>query len=137
VSASAAIGIGSNLGERLAGLRDAVVRVGATPGIRVSARSRVYESRAWGSVGPDYLNAVIVVDTVLDPEPLLDALLAIETAMGRTRRERWGPRVIDLDLLAWAQQGGDISVISEGRLELPHPRMTARRTILARVDAAL
>lgn len=130
MNASAAIGIGSNLGERLSSLRDAVMRVGATPGIEVRARSRVYESRAWGSRGPDYLNAVIVVDTALEAEPLLDALLAIETAMGRTRRERWGPRVIDLDLLAWVRAGDDASVVSIGRLELPHPRMVARDFVL-------
>jgi 2-amino-4-hydroxy-6-hydroxymethyldihydropteridine diphosphokinase len=130
VSATAAIGLGSNLGERLSGLRDAVGRIGSAIGVRVVARSRVYESRAWGSVGPDYLNAVVLVETALDPEPLLDVLLAIETAMGRVRRERWGPRVIDLDLLAWAHEGEDVSVVSRGRLELPHPRMHARDFVL-------
>ena len=130
MNATAAIGIGSNLGERLSSLRDAVTRIGTTPGVRVSARSRVYEGRAWGSRGPDYLNAVIVVDTATQPEPLLAELLAIEAAMGRMRRERWGPRVIDLDLLAWVRPGDDASVVSAGTLALPHPRMTARDFVL-------
>jgi 2-amino-4-hydroxy-6-hydroxymethyldihydropteridine diphosphokinase len=130
VSATALVGIGSNLGERLGALRDAVVRIDATSGVRVVGRSGVYECRAWGSTGPDYLNAVIVVETSLEPVALLAELLAIEVAMGRVRRERWGPRVIDLDLLAWMHPGAVESVITHGHPELPHPRMTARDFVL-------
>ena len=81
-------------------------------------------------VGPvvqgDYLNAVAVLDTVFGPRPLLDALLGIESAAGRERRERWGPRTLDLDLLLY----GNAVIVAEG-LQVPHPRMTERRFVLA------
>lgn len=88
--------------------------------------SSLFETAAVG--GPDqgdYLNAVTVVETVLDPRSLLDALLEIERAMGRTRTVRWGPRSIDLDLLFHGE-----SEIDEPGLRVPHPRLHERRFVL-------
>lgn len=74
----------------------------------------------------DYLNAVAVINTVLGPRPLLDHFLDIERSMGRERRERWGPRLIDLDILLYSD-----AVIDAPGLRVPHPRMTERRFVLA------
>lgn len=73
----------------------------------------------------DYLNAVLVLDTLLGPRPLLDACFALERAAGRERRERWGPRPLDLDLLLY----GDAEIAVEG-LRVPHPRLAERRFVL-------
>ncbi len=75
---------------------------------------------------PDYLNAVVLLDTVRGPRPLLDRFLEIEAKSGRVRRERWGPRPLDLDLLLY----GDATIDTPG-LRVPHPRMTERRFVLA------
>lgn len=120
----AAVGLGTNLGDRTDNLRralDGLRRLG-----RVVAVSSVYETAPVG--GPEqgrYLNAVAVVDTDLDAAALLEGCLAIEREMGRERRERWGPRVIDLDLLLF----GDETVDGPG-LTVPHPRMEQRRFVL-------
>lgn len=90
------------------------------------ARSAIWETAPIGPDQPDYLNAVIVLDTVLGPRPLLEACLGIERELGRERRERWGPRVIDLDLLLY----GDAVVDAPG-LTVPHPGMHERRFVLA------
>lgn len=120
----AAVGLGSNQGDRLANLRYAVGRL-AELGKIVSVSS-LYESDPVG--GPDqgtYLNAVVVVETELDAHRLLDGLLEIEAAAGRVRRERWGPRTLDLDLLLYGTQR-----IRTERLTVPHPRLEERRFVL-------
>jgi len=91
------------------------------------ARSRFYRTPPWGHVEqPDFVNAAIAVDTSLPALALLDALLATERAFGRVRDgERWGPRTIDLDLLAY----GD-DVIDDERLTVPHPRIAERAFVL-------
>ena len=89
--------------------------------------SSVWETAPVG--GPpqdDYLNAVVVIHTVLGPRPLLEACLEIERAVGRERRERWGPRLLDLDVLLYSD-----AVIDAPGLRIPHPRMTERRFVLA------
>lgn len=113
------IGLGSNLGDRLGTLRDAVDRVARIAPVR--ARSSVYETAPIGPPQPDYLNAAIAVDWGGPLEALLDELLAIEAAMGRVRRERWGARAIDLDVL-WA----DGCAVESARLTVPHPRLAER-----------
>lgn len=93
----------------------------------ILAVSSVWETAPIG--GPpqdDYLNAVAVIRTVLGPRPLLDRCLDIERSMGRERRERWGPRLIDLDILLYSD-----AVIDAPGLRVPHPRMTERRFVLA------
>jgi 2-amino-4-hydroxy-6-hydroxymethyldihydropteridine diphosphokinase len=93
----------------------------------VVAVSSLWETAPVGKVTQDpYLNAVIVLDTVMGPRPLLDGCFEIERALGRERRERWGPRTIDLDLLLY----GD-AVIDAPGLRVPHPRMADRRFVLA------
>ena len=117
------IGIGSNLGDRLATLRSAV-RALAQLG-RVAERSSVWETEAVGPP-PDYYNAVIVLETDRAPEALLDALLAIEGNHGRVRASaRDAPRTLDLDILLW----DDLSLSTE-RLTVPHPRMHGRAFVL-------
>jgi 2-amino-4-hydroxy-6-hydroxymethyldihydropteridine diphosphokinase len=116
----AVIGLGSNLGDRGAHLRAAIdgLRAVAT----VLAESRVHETAPVG--GPpqgDYLNAAVLLEYEGTPRALLDALLAIEARLGRVRRERWGPRVIDLDVL-WIEG----VVVDEPGLTVPHPRLLDR-----------
>ena len=119
------IGIGANLGDRLAATRAAVGLVQRIDGVRVVARSRVYETAPVGGVvQPDFLNAAILVECTLSPHALLDALLGIERTLGRDRGKdqvRWGPRTIDLDLL-WIEG----VVVADDRLVVPHPRLTER-----------
>ncbi len=117
------VGLGSNLGDRLSMLRDAVSRIAATPGVDVVARSRVYETAPVG--GPEqgpFLNAAIRATCTLEPLALLDALLGIEASLGRTRDVKWGPRTIDLDVL-WIAGG---VTVSGPRLVVPHPHLHER-----------
>lgn len=119
------VALGSNLGDRLTNLQAAVDRLGAEPEIRVVRSSRVYETDPVGPPQPDYLNAVVEVETTLEPLDLLARCLAVETAMGREREERWGPRLIDLDVLTY-----DRREIEEPGLTVPHPRMHERGFVL-------
>lgn len=123
----ALIGLGGNLGEVRERLDAAIAALDALPGVAVVARSRFYRTPPWGHVEqPDFVNAAIAVDTSLPALALLDALLATERAFGRVRDgERWGPRTIDLDLLAY----GD-DVIDDERLTVPHPRIAERAFVL-------
>jgi 2-amino-4-hydroxy-6-hydroxymethyldihydropteridine diphosphokinase len=123
------IGLGSNLGDRLATLLAAREALERAPGIAVVASSAIYESDAVGpgEQGP-YLNAVLAIDTRLDPHSLLETLLRIERELGRDRSAdavRWGPRTLDLDLLLYADL-----CIDEPGLEVPHPRLHERGFVL-------
>jgi 2-amino-4-hydroxy-6-hydroxymethyldihydropteridine diphosphokinase len=120
-----AIGMGANLGDRLEALRRAAMELRpALAGMRVSP---VYETAPQIVVDqPPFLNAVMVGECELGPFALLDALKAIERRLGRRPRERYGPREIDLDLLAY----GRLALTSE-RLEVPHPAIPYRRFVLA------
>lgn len=116
------IAFGANLGDPAAAFADALQRLDALPGTRVVASSSLYRSAPVGVAGqPDYLNAVIALDTTLAPRPLLEALLAIEHDAGRRRDFPMAPRTMDLDLLLH----GD-AVIDEPGLQVPHPRMHER-----------
>jgi 2-amino-4-hydroxy-6-hydroxymethyldihydropteridine diphosphokinase len=128
--ATALVGIGANLGDRVASIRAALAGLGRLDHTGIAACSSIYESTAVGAPGPNFLNAVAVLDTGLGARALLSGLHQIEVGMGRVRRQRWGPRVIDLDLLAWIRPGETASITSGGELELPHPRMTARDFVL-------
>jgi 2-amino-4-hydroxy-6-hydroxymethyldihydropteridine diphosphokinase len=121
----ALLALGSNLGNRLANLQRAVDLLNATPGLRVVRSSRVYETEPVGPRQPDYLNAVVEVRTTLPPRELLRTGLRVEGEMGRVRSERWGPRVIDIDVLAF-----DTLTIEEPDLAVPHPRMHERGFVL-------
>jgi 2-amino-4-hydroxy-6-hydroxymethyldihydropteridine diphosphokinase len=119
------IGLGANLGEPLAALREATRRIAALPGCRLVAASRLYRSAPVDSSGPDYWNAVLLLDTELTAPALLTELQAIERAHGRERPYRNAPRTLDLDLLAH----GELRV-SSAELELPHPRLHERAFVL-------
>jgi 2-amino-4-hydroxy-6-hydroxymethyldihydropteridine diphosphokinase len=127
VSVRALIGLGGNLGDVRARLDAAIAAIDALPGVHVADRSRFYRTPPWGNTEqPEFVNAAIAVDTTLPPTELLDALLATERAFGRVRDgERWGPRTLDLDLLAY----GD-TMIHEDRLTVPHPRIPERAFVL-------
>lgn len=132
-STSAYLALGSNLGERLEHLRDAVRRLRDTDGIEVVRSSRVFETEPVGPPQPAYLNAVIEVRTTLRPRQLLDAARAVEQALGRVRTERWGPRTIDVDILTFGRE-----TIDEPDLQVPHPRIHERGFVLvplAELDA--
>lgn len=120
------VGVGSNLGDRLENLVRAVELLDDEDGVEVVRSSRVYETDPVGPPQPDYLNAVLEIATTRSAHGLLDACLRVETAMGRERSERWGPRVIDVDVLTY----GDAE-IDEPDLQVPHPRMHERGFVLA------
>ncbi len=123
----AGIGLGSNLGDREAHLAGAAQALEALEGTRILAASSVWRTPPVGPPGqPDYFNACLRIETDLAPERLLAACLSIEQAHGRERRERWGPRTLDLDIL-WYD---DLEMSSEA-LTLPHPRLTQRVFVLA------
>jgi 2-amino-4-hydroxy-6-hydroxymethyldihydropteridine diphosphokinase len=131
------IGVGANLGDREATMRAALAALGATPGVRVVAVSSFRETEPVGYLDqPRFLNAAAAVETELDARGLLDALLAVEQSLGRTREgTRFGPRTIDLDLLLF----GDEQVDEPG-LTVPHPRLHERAFVLeplAELDPAL
>jgi 2-amino-4-hydroxy-6-hydroxymethyldihydropteridine diphosphokinase len=117
------VGLGANLGDREASLRAAVERLGCTPGIEVVAVSSFRETEPVGYLDqPRFLNGAVALDTELPPRALLEALLAVERSLGRTREgPRFGPRTIDLDLLAY---GGES--VEEPGLQVPHPRLGER-----------
>ncbi|KNE82906.1 MULTISPECIES: 2-amino-4-hydroxy-6-hydroxymethyldihydropteridine diphosphokinase [Streptomyces] len=125
----AVIALGSNLGNRLETLQGAVDALEDTPGVRVKAVSPVYETEPWGvepGTQPSYFNAVVLVRTTLPPGSLLERAHAVEEAFERVRDERWGPRTLDVDIVAY--QG----VLSDDpSLTLPHPRVHERAFVLA------
>jgi 2-amino-4-hydroxy-6-hydroxymethyldihydropteridine diphosphokinase len=131
------IGVGANLGDREATMRAALGALDATPGVRVVAVSSFRETEPVGYLDqPHFLNAAAAVETELDARGLLDALLAVEAGLGRTREgPRFGPRTIDLDLLLFGDQQVD-----EPGLTVPHPRLHERAFVLeplAELDPAL
>lgn len=106
----------------MATLRAAIDALSRLPQTRLSRASRLYRNPAWGHTDqPDFVNAVALLETTLDPRALLAGMLAIERAFGRERRQRWGPRILDLDLLLF----GD-SVVVEPGLQVPHPHLHER-----------
>ncbi|MFI7357415.1 2-amino-4-hydroxy-6-hydroxymethyldihydropteridine diphosphokinase [Streptomyces avidinii] len=125
----AVIALGANLGNRLETLQGAIDALGDTPGMRVKAVSPVYETAPWGvepGSQPSYLNAVVAVKTTLPPSSLLERAHAVEEAFDRVREERWGPRTIDVDIVAYADRVSDDPVLT-----LPHPRAHQRAFVLA------
>lgn len=123
----ALVAAGSNLGDRAATLAKALETLRATPGILVVEPSPLYETDPVGPIDqPRFLNLVAGIETTLTPEALLTVLLEIERQAGRERLVRWGPRTLDLDLLAFEGETRDTP-----QLRLPHPRMRERAFVLA------
>lgn len=128
-----AVGLGANLGDRAATLRSAVasLRALARPG-EVVRLSRLYETEPVGPAQPRYLNAAIRLGIGMPLPALLDALVSIEVAHGRVRREKWGPRTLDLDVLfATSSDGGVPLTFRSERLIVPHPHLLERAFALA------
>ena len=124
--ARAFIGAGANLGEPVRQIRQAKDALQKSPGVRLGAVSSLYRTQPVGPIAqPPFVNAVFSLEYGMSPHDLLALLLSVEEKMGRIRRERWGPRVIDLDLLFYGAM-----VISEQGLEVPHPRLHERRFVL-------
>jgi len=127
VTARAYLALGSNLGDRLAHLQLAVDALADTPGVQVHALSRVYETAPVGGPPQDaYLNAVVAIETDLDPHELLRRCQEIEQLAARERAERWGPRTLDVDVLLF-----DETRVDTEDLIIPHPRMWERGFVLA------
>lgn len=125
-----AIGLGTNLGDRLGYLQAALAQLKADARIEVEAVSRVYQTPPWGPPQPHYLNAAVRIATSLLPIDVLALCLDVEASLGRVRNERWGPRTIDLDVL-YAEEEGCALALSEAELEVPHPRLMERAFALA------
>jgi 2-amino-4-hydroxy-6-hydroxymethyldihydropteridine diphosphokinase len=120
------VGLGANLGNREEALEQAVALLEATERVDVIAVSELRETDPVGVLDqPRFLNGAAVVETTLSARELLDTLLAIERSLGRVRVERWGPRIVDLDLLVYSDE-----IVDEPGLRVPHPRLHERRFAL-------
>jgi 2-amino-4-hydroxy-6-hydroxymethyldihydropteridine diphosphokinase len=120
------IGIGSNLGDKLANCRRALEAIGSDPRNRLVQRSPLYRTEPVGKRDQDwFINGVAAVETSMTPGDLLAFLLSVEDRMGRVRKEKWGPRIIDLDILFYGDR-----VLDEENLRIPHPRLQERRFVL-------
>ncbi len=131
MSARAFIGMGTNLGERLALLRAACVALAELPGCELRQSSRIWETHPMGPGTGPFLNAAVELRTTLAPPGLLAELARIELELGRVRRERWGDRSIDLDLLCAFDARGVEQCVSSEALTLPHPGIHVRDFVLA------
>jgi 2-amino-4-hydroxy-6-hydroxymethyldihydropteridine diphosphokinase len=120
-----AIALGSNIGDSRTILESALATLAQTSGITLQARSRWYQTVAVGPPQPDYLNGCAILSVTLTPAQLLETLLNTEAKFGRVRRERWGPRSLDLDFLLF-----DDLILETPTLQLPHPRMRERAFVL-------
>lgn len=120
------VALGSNLGDPEATVRAALTGLAALPDVSLHAASSLYRTAPIGYLNqPDFINAVAALDTHLTPHALLALLLALEIKFGRVRREKDGPRSLDLDLLLYDQQ-----VLTSSELTLPHPRLHLRAFVI-------
>jgi len=120
------LSLGANIGDPPAQLAEAIRRLDAHPDIRVTRQSAVIRTAPWGRTDqPDFANMAAEVETGLEPVDLLHAALDIERDMGRVRHEVWGPRLIDIDIVAYERLE-----MQTGRLTLPHPHAHERAFVL-------
>ena len=118
--------LGGNLGDKLKNICQAEALIEAQAG-RITRRSAVFRTAAWGNTGqPDFYNRALLVETRLEPEELLQGLLGIEAQMGRIRKEKWGARTMDIDIILYND-----AVIDVPGLHIPHPHMQERNFVLA------
>ena len=126
ITHTAYISLGTNLGDRIENLRQGVKLLDAEKEIEFLNISAVYETDpVGGPVQGPFLNACAEINTFLPPEELLTRMLSIEDKLGRVREERWGPRLLDLDLLVYEER-----IINTEFLKLPHPRMEERDFVM-------
>lgn len=122
----AVLGLGSNMGDKAANLAEALTKIASLPDTEVVRASRLYRSAPWGVTDQDwFVNGCVAVKTGLEPRELLRAVLEIEQQMKRIRLKRWGPRIIDIDLLVYRS-----ACQEDVELSLPHPRMTERGFVM-------
>ncbi len=125
MTTAVAIALGSNLGDSLQTLDGAVQQLQQHPEIRLIATSTWYRTKPVGPPQPDYINGCLTCHTSLEPKPLLDVLLQIERQFGRERKERWGARTLDLDIILYGDRQIDLP-----HLHIPHPHMQDRAFVL-------
>jgi len=119
------LGLGSNVGDRAANLGAAAELISRNIG-KIAKKSHLYETQPWGNTAQEtFLNQVVMVNTTLDPRELLDKISRIERELGRERREKWGPRSLDIDILFYGKR-----VIRDKGLEIPHPELHKRAFVL-------
>lgn len=117
--------LGTNLGDKAGNLANARAALSTDVG-KIAAASAIYETGAWGRVDqPSFYNQVVVINTQLDPEKLLEKILTIERELGRVRDAKWGPRIIDIDILFY-----DDEVVNTPSLTIPHIGIPDRRFVL-------
>lgn len=120
------LGIGSNMGDRKANIKTASDLIEKFIG-KIAKRSHLYETQPWGQPEQEWFyNQVVMANTTLDPRGLLETVGQIERQMGRKRTEKWGPRIIDVDILFYGKR-----VIRDKGLEIPHPELHERAFVLA------
>ena len=120
------VGIGTNMGDRLSNIKKAIEALNLLPNTKIESVSNIYETEPWGFKEQDnFLNGVIKLNTKLSPTALLGGLLGIEAAMGRVRRIKNGPRILDLDLLIY-----DNVTLNTPELILPHSFILEREFVL-------
>jgi len=118
----ASIGLGSNVGDKRSNIARAIELLTADAAVQLVARSRDYRSAPWGVLEQDwFVNAVITVATALPARQLLERCQRVENEMGRVRKQKWGPRLIDVDVLTYRDQ-----IIDEPDLKVPHPLIAER-----------
>ncbi|CFX04149.1 2-amino-4-hydroxy-6-hydroxymethyldihydropteridinepyrophosphokinase [Candidatus Filomicrobium marinum] len=123
----AIVALGSNIGDKVGNIERALSLIAKSGDVQLVKRSRNYRTPPWGKTDQDwFVNACVSVTTELSPHGLLRRCLEVETQMGRERSEKWGPRVIDLDVLVY--RGVEMS---DKELVLPHPHITQRAFVLA------
>lgn len=117
--------LGANVGDRRQTILAATGLITKHIG-KVARKSHLYETQPWGKTDQDpFINQVLMVNTTLDPRQLLEAITKIERELGRERKEKWGPRVIDIDILLYGKR-----VVRDKGLEIPHPEMHQRAFVL-------
>lgn len=120
------IGLGSNIGDKEKYLTEAINKLSTEKNIKIIKQSSFIKTKPWGYLEQeDFLNAVAEVETILEPEELIDLLLKVEEELSRERTIKWGPRTIDLDILMYDQV-----ISSDEKVILPHPRMHEREFVL-------
>lgn len=129
-SVHSVLALGGNLGDRQANIKAAVEKIDALKKVKVRALSPLVESYAVTAAGidqskPNYINAVLKVDTALKPKKLLKKLRQVEAELGRVRLERWGSRTIDIDIITYGNE-----ILVKKKLTIPHPRAHERAFVL-------
>lgn len=123
---TAYLGLGSNLGNKKGNIHKAMDIINTTRGVKLLIKSRLYKTKPLGVKNqPDFINAAIKIVTSLDSQRLLETILDIEKRLGRIRKKKWGPRVIDIDMLYYGNH-----VIRKRHLTVPHPLMNKRHFVL-------